>query len=95
MLVSLRNIDILQSYEPSYVHIAIFEHTVFGSAISGPIMLIFSMGAQETIIYRVPIGLEKSMVFNAYFAILIFWVRFGGELGVAATRALLGIRLQN
>ena len=88
MLVLLTNIDIL----PSYVHIAIFEHTVFGSAIFGPIMLIFSMGAQETIIYRLAL---RNLWYNAYFAILIFWVRFGGELGVAATRALLGIRLQN
>ena len=42
------------------------------------------MGTQETIIYRFVI---KNLSWIAYFSVLLFWVTFGGKMGVAATRA--------
>ena len=42
---------------------------------------------QQTIIYLL---LVRNPRYNAYFSFLIFWVTFGGEMGVATTPAPIG-----
>ena len=73
---------------------SIYGHTFFGhnSAIFGPIGLKFFMGTQGTIIYRL---LLRNQCFGLYLPISIFWVLFGGKMGVAATPAPLGLGPQN
>ena len=73
---------------------SIYGHTFFGhnSAIFGPIGLKFFMGTQGTIIYRL---LLRNQCFGLYLPISIFWVLFGGKMGVAATLAPLGLGPQN
>ena len=62
VLVSFKNIDIWPSYGQKMARMSIFGHAFFchNSAISGPVGLKFFMGVQETIIYRMVNGNEKS-----------------------------------
>ena len=69
-------------------------HAFFGhnSAICWLIGLKFSMGSQETIIYRLVV---RNSSYDAYFSFLIVCVTFGEKMGVATTRAPNGLGSPN
>ena len=79
-----------QSYCPNKVRKSIFGHTFYGynSGIFMPIRLTILIETQDTIIDYRSIGDDKSKLWCLFF---IFWVNFGGKMGVATTRVPYGM----